>query len=100
MNAKKSRKPLFKLGEVVVTKRVKERMDKIQAFDLLCRRCLIRHIRGDWGSLSKLDKRSNNEAVYYGDRILSCYPFGVEDKIWIITEADRSHTTILFPDEY
>lgn len=100
MKARKSRKPLFKIGEVVATKRVNERMEKSQAFDLFCRRSLVRHIHGDWGSVSKLDKRSNDEAVYYGDRILSVYPFGAEDKIWIITEADRSHTTILFPDEY
>lgn len=75
-------------------------MDKNQAFDLFCRRCLIRHVHGDWGSLTKDDKRMNDDAVYYGDRLMSVYPFGVEDKIWIITEADRSHTTILFPDEY
>lgn len=100
MKARKSKGALFQVGEVVATKRVKERMDKSQAFELFVRRSLIRHVRGDWGSLSKLDKRSNNEAVYYGDRILSCYPFGAEDKIWIITEADRKTTTVLFPDEY
>ena len=100
MKARKPNGALFKLGQVVATKRVKERMDKNQAFDLFCRRSLIRHIKGDWGNLSKLDKRSNNEAIYYGDKILSCYSFGSADKIWIVTEADRSTTTILFPDEY
>lgn len=100
MKARKSQGARFQVGEVVATKRVKERMDKSQAFELFVRKSLISHVKGDWGSLSKLDKRSNNEAVYYGDRILSRYPFGAEDKILIITEADRKTTTVLFPDEY
>lgn len=100
MKARRSRKPLFKIGEVVATKKVNERMEKSQAFDLFCRKSLVRHMYGDWGSLSKLDKRSNDEAVYHGDRILSAYPFSAGNKIWIITEADGSRTTILFPDEY
>lgn len=100
MKARKSRKPLFNIGEVAATKRVKERMEKSQDFDLFCRRSLVRHIYGDWGSISKFDKRSNDEAIYYGERILSVYPFGDMYKIWIVTEADRNHTTIMFPDEY
>lgn len=59
-----------------------------------------RHLRGDWGDLDKEDKASNDEAVRTGDaRILSMYKFP-EGKISIITEADRSATTVLLPGEY
>jgi hypothetical protein len=70
--------------------------------------CLTRHTRGDWGSVCAEDAASNDEAVTHGFRILSAYPidpakpskgFG-ENTLWIITEADRSATTFLLPDEY
>lgn len=63
--------------------------------------CLERHISGDWGNLCEEDKQANDDAVKNGDRILSAYEVG-EDKtnIWIITEWDRSYTTILLPEEY
>ena len=70
--------------------------------------CLDRHAHGDWGCVSKDDAASNDEAITEGFRILSAYPidpgqpskgFG-ENTLWIITEADRSTTTFLLPDEY
>jgi hypothetical protein len=64
---------------------------------------ISRHLRGDWGDLSDDDKRANDEAVKDGDlRIFSSYnhPDSSDGKIWIITEADRSSTTLLFPSEY
>lgn len=61
---------------------------------------LARHIRGDWGIVSADDKRLNAEAVQGGDRILSAYETAQGVKLWIITEADRSATTILLPSEY
>jgi hypothetical protein len=60
---------------------------------------LRRHQRHDWGDMCKEDKQANDEALKTGDRLFSAYKNG-EDKIWIITEADRSVTTVLFPDEY
>jgi hypothetical protein len=60
---------------------------------------LARHVTGDWGDLDEHDKRVNDTAVQQGERILSAYGTGA-NKLWIITEWDRSGTTILRPDEY
>jgi len=58
-----------------------------------------RHESGDWGDVDKEDYQANNQAVEDGTRILSAYTlFG--KKIWVITEWDRSVTTVLFPSEY
>ena len=63
------------------------------------KKCLDRHFSGDWGEVCKEDADSNNLAVAMSLRILSAYT--VEGrKIWIITEWDRSVTTVLFPEEY
>ena len=63
-------------------------------------RCIGRHVRGDWGALCDADQRANDQALTSGGRLLSAYllPSGV--KLWVITEADRSATTVLLPDEY
>lgn len=58
-----------------------------------------RHVAGDWGDLDPHDRRVNEEAVQWGNRILSAYGEG-DAKLWIITEADRSSTCVLRPDEY
>ena len=60
---------------------------------------LSRHCSGDWGELDHQDRRENELSLKNGYRILSSYPVGGE-KVWIITEADRSVTTILLPEEY
>ena len=60
---------------------------------------LARHACGDWGELDTHDRRENQRSLRQGWRILSSYPVG-EKTIWVITEADRSITTILLPDEY
>jgi hypothetical protein len=60
---------------------------------------LARHATGDWGDLCAFDHRQNEIALRDGYRILSSYPVGREC-VWIITEADRSVTTILLPEEY
>jgi len=66
--------------------------------------CLARHLTGDWGDLDPFDVRQNKRAVVDESRILSAYnvpvPGGGKRRIWIITEADRSATTILLPEEY
>lgn len=61
---------------------------------------LDRHVRGDWGEVSVGDARLNDAAVRDGDRILSAYKTLKGERLWIITEADRSSTCILLPDEY
>ena len=60
---------------------------------------LARHATGDWGELCAFDRRQNEIALREGYRVLSSYPFG-EERVWVITEADRSTTTILLPEEY
>jgi len=60
---------------------------------------LQRHASGDWGVVSKEDAKENDFSVKNGYRILSAYMLS-ERKIWLITEADRSSTTFLFPEEY
>ena len=60
---------------------------------------LSRHASGDWGELDGHDRRENERSLKNGWRVLSSYPVGAE-KVWIITEADRSVTTILLPEEY
>ena len=70
--------------------------------------CLKRHTSGDWGSIDEEDRATNDEAVANGGRLLFAYPIdpakpckGYGDNcLWIITEADRSVTTLLLPDEY
>lgn len=61
---------------------------------------LSRHFTGDWGQLDAHDTAANNRAVKDGTRILSAYPCRGDQTLWIITEADRSVTTILLPEEY
>jgi hypothetical protein len=95
--------PLFPLGKVVATSTVASLVP--QAYLLLC---LGRHMMGDWGCVCEEDAKTNNEAVKAGFRILSAYAIDEtkpckgygDNTIWIITEADRSVTTFLFPDEY
>lgn len=61
---------------------------------------LIRHCRGDWGDVGVEDAAANDRAAAAGGRLLSAYTLADGMKIWIITEADRSATTILLPEEY
>jgi hypothetical protein len=92
--------PKFKLGQVVMTPGAAELMTR---FTLKTGESplvfLYRHLRGDWGDVCPHDKQLNDWAVRDNSRILSSYntPVG---KLWIITEADRSATTLLLPDEY
>lgn len=60
---------------------------------------LARHAAGDWGELCEADRRENVLSLEHGWRVLSSYPVG-DAKVWVITEADRSATTLLLPEEY
>ena len=64
------------------------------------REFLERHLNGDWGEVGFEDWAENDRSIRDGFRILSAYTLKTSVKIWIITEADRSVTTILLPDEY
>lgn len=61
---------------------------------------LAKHASGDWGTLTIHDWEANDEAVASGDRILSAYITAIGEKLWILTEADRSSTCVLLPEEY
>lgn len=61
---------------------------------------LCRHLRCDWGAVCERDWNANDNAVQSGERLLSAYTTKTGVKFWIITEADRSATTILLPEEY
>jgi len=61
---------------------------------------LERHRGGDWGDLDQEDKAANNRALKEGSRLLSAYHLKDKTKVWLITEADRSATTLLLPEEY
>ncbi len=84
------------LGRVVATPGALNLLTEARAhpFDYLAR-----HATGDWGELCAFDRRQNEIALREGYRVLSSYPVGRE-RVWIITEADRSVTTILLPEEY
>lgn len=59
-----------------------------------------RHVAGDWGALNAEDRQQNLIAIRSGLRIFASYKIGLSAKIWIITEADRSFTTLLLAHEY
>ena len=61
---------------------------------------LSRHLRGDWGDLCQEEKTENELSLKYGFRLMSSYELTNTEKLWIITEADRSVTTLLLPSEY
>lgn len=61
---------------------------------------LARHARGDWGTVDREDRQANDAALQGGARLLSAYRLKDGTRIWIITEADRSATTLLLPEEY
>jgi hypothetical protein len=61
---------------------------------------LTRHAGGDWGELDRADIAENEYSMAHGFRLLSSYTTPLGEKLWIITEADRSATTLLLPDEY
>jgi hypothetical protein len=96
-------KPKFDLGQIVSTPGALEACSREHLTA-----CLARHVTGDWGEVCAEDAASNDEAIREGGRVLSAYPidpakpckgFG-DNTLWIITEADRSVTTFLLPDEY
>jgi hypothetical protein len=63
-------------------------------------KALGRHARGDWGDVGPVDWQMNQMALEDGDRLLSVYYDENGVKFWIITEADRSATTVLLPEDY
>jgi len=90
----------FNLGRLVMTRGVNDLVAENEDFAKFAMSSLTRHRRGDWGNLSDEDKRENELSLKEGFRLLSAYEAEGLPNIWIITEGDRSATTILFPEEY
>ncbi len=94
---------LFDLGQVVITANLQRTLDngdpntnsmeELQGF-------LHRHVSGDWGDLGEEDKRENQLLLERGFRIFSAYNTSSGIRVWIITEADRTVTTALLPQDY
>jgi hypothetical protein len=90
-------KPLFKVGQVVSTPGALLVLEEAGQNPL---ELLLRHVTGDWGELCEEDRAENELAVEQGFRIFSAYELDDGAKVWVITEWDRSVTTLLLPDEY
>jgi hypothetical protein len=92
-----SRRPLFALGKIVGTPGALEAIarsgDSAHSF-------FMRHACGDFGTVCKADWAANEVAIRDGERVFSAYFTSANDKLWCITEADRSSTCLLLPDEY
>lgn len=99
-----SQTPLFPLGQTVATPAA---LSRLAWFEVTPAQLLDRHVTGDWGVLCAEDVKENELSLREGFRILSSYPVCDcaggdcdEHRMWIITEADRSATTILLPEDY
>ncbi len=87
--------PRLALGLTVITQNAAGRLNRADVLS-----ALSRHARGDWGDLCAEDKAENEVSVKEGFRLLSSYRDSHGTKFWIITEADRSATTVLLPEDY
>lgn len=87
--------PKFELGRLVATPNA---LNHIPNPEILA--ALSRHVRGDWGTLDPEDKNANEEALKDGGRLFSAYLSSAQIRFWIITECDRSVTTVLLPEDY
>jgi hypothetical protein len=88
---------LFSLGQIVATPGA---LAALEQAGHGTHEFLTRHVSGDWGELDADDRRENEVSLRAGFRLLSAYPLPTGEKLWIITEADRSATTLLLPAEY
>lgn len=89
--------PLFELGQIVATPSA---IKALQLAGVSATSLLVRHHCGDWGDLCAEDSARNNDALTNGSRLFSVYQVTDILKIWVITEADRSVTTLLLPEDY
>ena len=87
----------FSLGRIVATPGALAALEKVGQAPI---EYIARHAKGDWGTLCEEDKVANAEALKNGSRLLSSYTLPDQTKLWIITEGDRSVTTLLLPEEY
>lgn len=95
--AEAGRIPKFSLGQIVATPAALALLEEhhVSPLDLLAR-----HVSGDWGELPAEDAALNNVSLKTDGRLLSSYPIAPNTKVWVITEWDRSVTTVLRPEDY
>jgi hypothetical protein len=89
------RGPRFESGEIIVTA---DAARTIPPLDI--KTALTRHLRGDWGDLGPEDRQRNDETLERGGTLASIFTASNGTKFYVLTEADRSATTILLPEEY
>lgn len=87
--------PKFNLGRLLATPNANSRISMAEIMI-----ALRRHATGDWGEICPGDRRANDDALREGTRLFSVYRNHAGEKFWIITEADRSATTVLMPEDY
>jgi hypothetical protein len=92
-----SNRPRFNMGQIVATPGALRELEQSGESPA---KLLTRHSTGDWGEVDGEDCRLNDKAVMEGTRLLSAYRTAKGERLWIITEADRSVTTLLLPSEY
>lgn len=97
--------PVFELGSLYSTATVMDLAIEQPVFQTFIRSCVRRHLACDWGDCCPDDRALNDQALTSDGRLFSVYKLAdrftpLADALWIITESDRSHTTILFPSEY
>jgi hypothetical protein len=95
MSAPKIPVAVFRLGKIVATPNA---LSKLSQDDIL--RGIQRHQSGDWGDVDAHDREANDRALTEDTRLFSVYHSAAGLKFWIITEADRSVTTVLMPEDY
>jgi hypothetical protein len=94
-----SQQGLFPLGRCLITPTAQAELDRRNQGHVIDT-VLRRHALGDWGEVPPEDAQLNDEAVKNGDRLLSAYtcPDGLQ--LWVVTEWDRSRTTVMLPEDY
>ena len=90
-------KAKFPLGQIVATPGA---LDLLQESGETPAKFLDRHVHGDYGEICEEDRMLNDQAIVDGSRILSAYRTAKGERLWVITEADRTSTCLLRPDEY
>lgn len=87
--------PKFSPGQILITTNAQQQLNQSEV-----QHALRRHLTGDWGDCDPEDAAANEDALVQGDRLLSVYHTAEKVRFWIMTEADRSATTVLLPEDY
>jgi hypothetical protein len=88
---------MFPLGQIIITPAA---LDVFEQVNISPDNIIQRHVLGDWGDMVDADKKANELAVEMGGRILSAYKMPGGNEVWVTTEPDRNHTTIMLPREH